>query len=273
LLRELSRATKLYRRQNATQPWFRRGDSHRGIASGGKQRRRRQQLTKVEPLNWGRYEHLKRAVDIASAALLSIALAPLVALVALLVVIDVGPPVVFWQKRPGRSGRPFKLYKFRTMRAEPDRDRRRIADPYRSSGVGRFLRQTRLDELPQLYNIFIGEMSFIGPRPLLPCDQPDDFLSRLNARPGLTGLAQAYGERDMSPNDKNALDIWYIKNASAWLDFKNNDAYRAGAREGRAPRPSYASAGARSNRATHEARRRAGMHVKGGRPRCRDRPL
>jgi len=167
----------------------------------GSSQKARSKLTKVEPPNWGRYGYLKRAFDIAAAALLlSVALAPLVALVALLVVIDLGPRVVFWQKRPGRFGRPFKLYKFRTMEAAPDRDLS-IDQQYRSSRVGRFLRRSRLDELPQLYNVLIGEMSFIGPRPLLPWDQPDDFWSRLSVRPGLTGLAQAHRERDMSPND------------------------------------------------------------------------
>src|SRR5262249_26667083 len=141
-------------------------------------------------------------------------------LVALLVVVDVGLPVIFWQKRPGRGGRPFKLYKFRTMRGPHDRVGRRIPDQYRLSLIGQLLRRTRLDEFPQLYNILIGEMSFIGPRPLLPWDQPIDIVSRLSVRPGLTGLAQVHGARDMSPNDKNALDIWYIENASPWLDIK-----------------------------------------------------
>jgi lipopolysaccharide/colanic/teichoic acid biosynthesis glycosyltransferase len=181
---------------------------------------RSQQPIKVETLNLGRYGYMKRAADIVLATLLSMVLCPLAGLVALLVIVDVGLPVVFWQKRPGRSGRPFKLYKFRTMRGAYDRTGRRVPDAHRSSSIGRLLRWTRLDELPQLYNILVGDMSFIGPRPLLPRDQPHDFLSRLRVRPGLTGLAQVHGDRDMLPNDKNALDIWYIKNASPWLDIK-----------------------------------------------------
>jgi lipopolysaccharide/colanic/teichoic acid biosynthesis glycosyltransferase len=77
-----------------------------------------------------------------------------------------------------------------------------------------------LDELPQLYNILVGDMSFVGPRPLLSLDQPNDKAPRLSVRPGLTGMAQAYGERSMPPDDKNTLDIWYIQNASLWLDLK-----------------------------------------------------
>jgi lipopolysaccharide/colanic/teichoic acid biosynthesis glycosyltransferase len=175
---------------------------------------------KIESLTLGRYGYVKRGVDIALATVLAIALSPLASAIALLVVIDVGLPIVFWQKRPGRSGVSFKLYKFRTMRAPHDREGRRIPDEFRSSGVGRLLRRMRLDELPQLYNILVGEMSFVGPRPLLRWDQPDHIFSRLSVRPGLTGLAQVHGDRNMSANDKNALDIWYIKNASPWLDIK-----------------------------------------------------
>ena len=118
------------------------------------------------------YEHLKRAIDLASVICLVLALSPLLALVSLIVAIDVGLPVVFWQQRPGRHGRPFKLYKFRTMRPGHDAQGNRIPDELRSSSIGSFLRRSRLDELPQLYNVLIGEMSLVGPRPLLPVDQP-----------------------------------------------------------------------------------------------------
>jgi lipopolysaccharide/colanic/teichoic acid biosynthesis glycosyltransferase len=164
------------------------------------------------------YWRVKRILDFAGALTVSIATAPLMLLVALLVWLDVGRPVTFWQQRPGRRGRPFKLFKFRTMAAAYDRCNCRIPDEKRSSPVGRFLRRTRLDELPQLYNILVGEMSFVGPRPLLPVDQPEGNNTRLLVRPGLTGWAQINGGRDLSIADKTALDMWYVKNASLMLD-------------------------------------------------------
>jgi lipopolysaccharide/colanic/teichoic acid biosynthesis glycosyltransferase len=168
----------------------------------------------------GRYGYVKRALDLTGAILSGLLLAPVILLVGLIVAVDLGLPILFWQQRPGRWGRPFKLYKFCTMRAAHNLDGKRIPDLQRSSLVGHLLRRTRLDELPQLYNILVGEMSFVGPRPLLPWDQPDDVTGRLSVRPGLTGLAQVYGDRNMLPDDKNALDIWYIRSASLWLDFK-----------------------------------------------------
>ena len=168
----------------------------------------------------GRYGYVKRALDITGAFTLSVLLAPLIVVIAMLVALDVGLPLVFWQKRPGRHGYPFKLYKFCTMRGAHDADGNRIPDTQRSSRIGDLLRRTRLDELPQLYNIMIGEMSFIGPRPLLPVDQPARTTTRLLVRSGLTGLAQVNGGRDISPEHKNALDIWYVRNASFWLDIK-----------------------------------------------------
>jgi lipopolysaccharide/colanic/teichoic acid biosynthesis glycosyltransferase len=166
------------------------------------------------------YTYVKRVLDILGAISLSFVLAPLLLVVGVLVALDVGFPLVFWQKRPGRDGRPFKLFKFCTMRPAHDAEGHRMADEDRSSIIGRLLRRTRLDELPQLYNILVGEMSFVGPRPLLPADQPTDASARLFVRPGLTGLAQVIGGRDIAAEDKNALDIWYVGNVSLWLDFK-----------------------------------------------------
>jgi lipopolysaccharide/colanic/teichoic acid biosynthesis glycosyltransferase len=177
-------------------------------------------LVHLPRLSIGRYRRAKRVFDFVGSTALIVLLTPVGAMIAALVAIDVGLPVVFWQKRPGRDGRPFKLYKFRSMRGAHDEEGNRLADEARSSRIGAWIRKTRLDELPQLYNILVGEMSFVGPRPLLPCDQPEGIASRLSVRPGLTGLAQAYGERTMQPADKNALDLWYIQNASLWLDIK-----------------------------------------------------
>lgn len=166
------------------------------------------------------YWRTKRIVDAVGAGLLLILLAPVTLIVALLVALDVGLPVVFWQQRPGAKGKPFWLYKLRSMAASHDADGQRIPDDQRSSPIGRFIRRTRLDELPQLWNILVGDMSFVGPRPLLPIDQPSEFSLRLMVRPGLTGWAQVQGGRKVSPSDKAALDIWYVCNASPLLDVK-----------------------------------------------------
>jgi lipopolysaccharide/colanic/teichoic acid biosynthesis glycosyltransferase len=166
------------------------------------------------------YWRVKRAFDIVGALGLGIAMAPLMVLVSLMVMVDAGPPLIFWQQRPGKGSRPFKLYKFRTMAAAHDRLGFRIPDEERSSAIGNILRRTRFDELPQLYNILVGEMSFVGPRPLLPVDQPDGDKTRLLVSPGLTGWAQINGGRDLSVSDKSALDAWYVSNASLWLDVK-----------------------------------------------------
>jgi lipopolysaccharide/colanic/teichoic acid biosynthesis glycosyltransferase len=161
----------------------------------------------------------KRMVDVFGAAFLVVMLAPVAVLVAFIVSLDVGFPVIFWQQRPGLYGRPFKLYKFRTMRAPHDKHQRRLPDDQRSSAVGRIIRRTRLDELPQLYSVLIGDMSLIGPRPLLPCDQSPDYAARLSVRPGITGWAQVNGGRVISTSDKLILDIWYVQNASLVLDL------------------------------------------------------
>jgi lipopolysaccharide/colanic/teichoic acid biosynthesis glycosyltransferase len=162
----------------------------------------------------------KRIIDVFGAALLIFTLTPVAVVVAFIVTLDVGFPLIFWQQRPGLYGRPFKLYKFRTMRAPHDQHRRRIPDDQRLSPIGQILRRTRLDELPQLYNVLVGDMSLVGPRPLLPCDQSADYAARLSVRPGITGWAQVNGGRIISPSDKCILDIWYAQNASFVLDLK-----------------------------------------------------
>jgi lipopolysaccharide/colanic/teichoic acid biosynthesis glycosyltransferase len=165
------------------------------------------------------YQRIKRAIDVISSAVLLIILAPLLLLTGLIVATDVGLPLVFWQLRPGLGGRPFRLYKFRTMADAHGPNGERKSDNERVSAVGNFLRQSRLDELPQLFNILKGDMSFVGPRPLLPVDQPTDKGSRLHVRPGLTGWAQIKGGRHISSTDKAALDVWYVRNMSFALDI------------------------------------------------------
>jgi lipopolysaccharide/colanic/teichoic acid biosynthesis glycosyltransferase len=179
----------------------------------------------LQSIAWRPYWLVKRAADAMTAAFLLIVLSPLIAIAAAIVLLDVGRPIVFWQERPGAAGRPFRLVKFRTMAnaAAPHdgmlSDSERIkSDDKRSSRIGRILRATRLDELPQLWNILVGEMSFIGPRPLLPADQDSGYAARLLVRPGLTGWAQVKGGRSISAADKAALDVWYLQNASFALD-------------------------------------------------------
>lgn len=167
-----------------------------------------------------RYWAIKRLVDILLATAGLILVAPIMLLAAMAILITMGRPIVFWQERPGLGGVPFRLIKLRTMRDAIDALGRRRLNNERISTVGAFLRRTRLDELPQLINILRGEMSFIGPRPLLSGDQETCDRARLLIRPGLTGLSQVSGGRGISARDKAALDVWYALNASVWLDFK-----------------------------------------------------
>jgi len=175
---------------------------------------------RLEAIGRRPYWRVKRALDFALAALLLMLLSPVMLAVALLVAIDVGFPVAFWQQRPGLAGHPFKLYKFRTMAPAHDETGRRVPDSERLSSIGAALRRMRLDELPQIFNILTGKMAFIGPRPLLPADQPSEYSARLLVRPGLTGWAQVGGGRSVSAADKAALDIWYVHNAGLLLDLR-----------------------------------------------------
>jgi lipopolysaccharide/colanic/teichoic acid biosynthesis glycosyltransferase len=152
--------------------------------------------------------------------MLLVLLVPLFAVVALLVLLDVGSPALFWQRRLGRNGRAFLLYKFRTLAAPFDSHGRPVPVSGRLSMTGRFLRASRLDELPQLLNVLTGDMSLIGPRPLLPEDQPANTAIRLSVRPGITGWAQVNGAKLVTREDKEKLDEWYIRNASLRLDLQ-----------------------------------------------------
>jgi lipopolysaccharide/colanic/teichoic acid biosynthesis glycosyltransferase len=166
------------------------------------------------------YWKIKRLVDVVVALAMLITFAPLTILVAALVLIDVGFPIVFWQQRLGYRGRPLRVYKFRTMRSSFDRKGQSVPKSERLSPLGGLLRSSHLDEIPQLFSILTGGMSLIGPRPLLPVDQPKDIRLRLHVRPGLTGLAQINGGTLLSAKEKDALDEWYIQHASLWLDIK-----------------------------------------------------
>jgi lipopolysaccharide/colanic/teichoic acid biosynthesis glycosyltransferase len=165
------------------------------------------------------YLKIKRVFDFCIALGLLIVLAPVFAIVSFGVLIDMGWPITFWQKRDGKDGEPFLIYKIRTMHAPFDRRGRFVEENRRTSRVGEFLRRTRLDELPQLWNVLTGAMSFVGPRPLLPVDQPSTSKYRLQVRPGLTGWAQIHGGKRVVADDKGVLDDWYVENASLWLDL------------------------------------------------------
>jgi lipopolysaccharide/colanic/teichoic acid biosynthesis glycosyltransferase len=170
-----------------------------------------------EPSEYFRY---KRVLDFLIAFLAIVVFSPVFIGVCVLVLFDLGAPVVFWQKRLGRGGKSFLLYKFRTLRAPFDRNGQPNGNGDYNSWIGKFLRRLRLDELPQLVNVLVGEMSLIGPRPLLPQDQPANCNLRLLVRPGITGWAQINGGNLITTEEKGALDDWYVQNASFWLDLR-----------------------------------------------------
>ena len=171
-------------------------------------------------LKRSKYWKVKRLIDVIIASTLLVILMPLIATIAIFVRVWIGSPVIFWQRRVGRNGKPFFIFKFRTLLAPYDEHGRPRTEAKRFSKAGSFLRRTRLDELPQLLNVLRGEMSIIGPRPLLPIDQPPGAGTRLLISPGITGWAQVHGGIFLSQNEKNTLDEYYIRNASFWLDFK-----------------------------------------------------
>ena len=174
----------------------------------------------LEMLAKRKYWKIKRAADALLAFILLAVCSPVMLIGAVLVAGSLGFPVVFWQQRPGLGGRPFRLYKLRTMNSVHACDGRRLSDQERTSVAGSLLRRLRLDELPQLFNILCGDMSFVGPRPLLRREQPEAYRARLLVRPGLTGWAQVVGGREISSEDKAALDVWYVRNACLALDLE-----------------------------------------------------
>ena len=174
----------------------------------------------VLPLARPSFFRLKRCIDLIGSLGLIVLLFPVLAIAGVLVLLDVGMPIFFWQERVGWKGRSFLIYKFRTLRAPFDAAGNPTLAGRRSSAIGQFLRTTRLDELPQLLNVLLGDMSLIGPRPLLPEDQPSNTSVRLLVRPGISGWAQVNGAKLVSKEEKEKLDEFYICNASLWLDTK-----------------------------------------------------
>ena len=166
---------------------------------------------------------MKRAFDVIVSLLALMVLLPIMLLVALLIRIKLGSPVLFKQTRPGLHGKPFNMLKFRSMLDATDKDGNPLPDEQRLTRFGRVLRSTSLDELPGLINVLKGDMSLVGPRPLLVDYLPlysAEQARRHEVRPGITGWAQVNGRNAISWEDKFKLDVWYVDNRSFWLDIK-----------------------------------------------------
>jgi lipopolysaccharide/colanic/teichoic acid biosynthesis glycosyltransferase len=166
---------------------------------------------------------MKRLIDLALTLPLALLALPVLAVVAVLIRLRLGAPVLFRQVRPGRGGVPFTLYKFRTMRECSDSDGRPLPDANRLTPLGRFLRSTSLDELPELWNVIRGDMSLVGPRPLLMEYLPlysARQRRRHEVRPGLTGWAQVNGRNAISWEERFELDLWYVEHRSLLLDLR-----------------------------------------------------
>ncbi len=165
----------------------------------------------------------KRLFDVIGASSALVLLSPLIAAVAAIVRIQIGSPIFFRQVRPGRNSEPFEIIKFRTMTDERAADGELLSDEERMVDAGRRLRRWSLDELPELVNVLAGDMSLVGPRPLLM-----EYLQRYTSeqarrhevRPGVTGLAQVSGRNDLPWGSRFELDVWYVDNWSMWLDLK-----------------------------------------------------
>lgn len=166
---------------------------------------------------------VKRLFDLIAALVGLFILSPILIVTAILVRIKLGSPVLFQQKRPGLYSRPFYVYKFRTMTDQRDADGRLMPDEVRLTTFGKLLRRLSLDELPQLLNVVKGDLSLVGPRPLLmqylPLYSPEQ-LRRHEVRPGITGWAQVNGRNAISWEEKFKLDVWYVDHQSFWLDLK-----------------------------------------------------
>lgn len=165
----------------------------------------------------------KRIFDFLVATLVLVFSFPVLLLLALLIRVRLGKPIFFVQVRPGLHGRPFKMAKFRTMTDKCDKRGQLLPDEVRLTRFGQVLRSTSLDELPELWNVIRGDMSLVGPRPLLMEYLPlysEEQYRRHEVRPGVTGWAQVNGRNAISWEDKFKLDVWYVDNQSFWLDLK-----------------------------------------------------
>ncbi len=166
---------------------------------------------------------LKRIFDLTLTLLGLVVVAPILLILSILVRIYHGAPIIFSQKRPGYCGTPFHIYKFRTMTNTRDQAGNLLPDAERLTRLGRFLRASSLDELPELFNVLRGEMSLVGPRPLLMQyleRYSPEQARRHNVLPGITGWAQVNGRNALTWEDKFRLDVWYVEHWSLWLDVK-----------------------------------------------------
>lgn len=166
---------------------------------------------------------MKRFLDILISLAALLVLAPIVLMLACMINRKMGSPVLFRQIRPGLNGKPFEMIKFRTMKDAVDAQGNPLPDSERLTPFGQFLRSSSLDELPELWNVLKGDMSLVGPRPLLmeylPLYTPEQY-RRHEVRPGVTGWAQINGRNALSWEEKFQLDVWYVDNRSLWLDIK-----------------------------------------------------
>ena len=166
---------------------------------------------------------IKRLIDFVVALVGLLILSPAIASLAIAIYIRMGSPVIFAQPRPGKDGRIFTFYKFRTMTDERDPSGNLLPDEKRLTALGQFLRQTSLDELPQLWNVLKGDMSLVGPRPLLVAyldRYTPEQARRHQVKPGITGWVQVNGRNNLSWEEKFKLDVWYVEHANLWLDLK-----------------------------------------------------
>jgi len=166
---------------------------------------------------------VKRTVDVLAAIIGLLVLSPVFLIISLFVMADLGRPVLFAQQRPGKNGKLFRMYKFRTMRDVVGAHGRQLPDSERLTKLGRLLRSTSLDELPQLINVLLGHMSLVGPRPLLPqyLDRyTPEQARRHDVKPGITGWAQVNGRNALTWEEKFQLDIWYVDNRGLLLDLR-----------------------------------------------------
>lgn len=166
---------------------------------------------------------MKRLVDLLGATTLLFLLSPIVITTAIAIIFNMGPPVIFKQMRPGLRGKPFYIYKFRTMIDKRDENGNMLPGRFRLTKIGKMIRKYSIDELPQLINVIKGDLSLVGPRPLLmeylDLYTPTQY-RRHDVRPGITGWAQINGRNAISWDEKFNLDVWYVEHHSFWLDIK-----------------------------------------------------